>query len=169
MTTPEVTRRPDGHFQRVVYGLGPYIADYPEQALLACIVQGWCPRYVLFTILFLSFSQLSPTRCTANNKDLDGEAGRRSRDHTELLVSEFELGVLWDEYGLVGDIIVGYIICIFVLIADVKSNSHSQMTSLGLISTNSSRLISYTKLSKGHSRIIWLAGLNSTSFSNMVR
>jgi hypothetical protein len=69
-------------------------------------------------------------------------------------VNEFELGVLWDEYGLVGDIIVGYIICIFMLISDVKSNSHSQMTSLGLISTNSSHLISYTKLSKGHLRII---------------
>lgn len=46
MTTPEVVRFPDGHFRRVVYGLGPYIADYPEQALLACIVQNWCAKYV---------------------------------------------------------------------------------------------------------------------------
>jgi hypothetical protein len=45
MTTPEVVRFPDGHFRKVIYGLGPYIADYPEQALLACTVQGWCPRY----------------------------------------------------------------------------------------------------------------------------
>jgi hypothetical protein len=44
MTVPEVVRFPDGHFRRVIYGLGPYIADYPEQALLACIVQGWCPK-----------------------------------------------------------------------------------------------------------------------------
>lgn len=44
MTTPEVMRCPDGHFRRVIFGLGPYIADYPEQALLACIVQGWCPK-----------------------------------------------------------------------------------------------------------------------------
>lgn len=44
MTTPEVVRFPDGHFRRVIYGLGPYIADYPEQALLACIVQGWCAK-----------------------------------------------------------------------------------------------------------------------------
>ncbi|KAF8151393.1 hypothetical protein B0H34DRAFT_664731, partial [Crassisporium funariophilum] len=29
----------------VIYGIGPYIADYPEQALLACIVSGWCPRF----------------------------------------------------------------------------------------------------------------------------
>jgi hypothetical protein len=46
MTTPEVVRCPDGHFRRVIYGIGPYIADYPEQALLACIVQNWCPKYV---------------------------------------------------------------------------------------------------------------------------
>ena len=31
---------------------------------------------------------------------------RRSQPHTELLVEEFELGTLWDEYGLVGDIII---------------------------------------------------------------
>jgi hypothetical protein len=46
MTTPEVVCFPDDHFRKVIYGLGPYIADYPEQALLACIVQGWCPKYV---------------------------------------------------------------------------------------------------------------------------
>lgn len=46
MTVPEVVRTPDGHFRRVIYSLGPYIADYPEQCLLACVVQGWCSRYV---------------------------------------------------------------------------------------------------------------------------
>ena len=44
MAQPELRRCPDGHFRRVIYGIGPYIADYPEQALLACIVSGWCPR-----------------------------------------------------------------------------------------------------------------------------
>ncbi|KAG2117733.1 hypothetical protein DEU56DRAFT_874097 [Suillus clintonianus] len=88
MTTDEVVHSPDGHFRRAVYGLGPYIADYPEQALLACIVQNWCPK------------------CTAPADGLDnGTYGRRSRNHTEVLVEEFELGVLWDEYGLVGDIV----------------------------------------------------------------
>jgi hypothetical protein len=47
MTKPEIVRCPDGHYQRAIYGLGPYIADYPEQALLACIVQGWCPKSVI--------------------------------------------------------------------------------------------------------------------------
>ena len=42
MKTPRITRCCDGRFRRVIYGVGPYIADYPEQALLACIVQGWC-------------------------------------------------------------------------------------------------------------------------------
>ena len=27
MSVPEVTQCPDGHFRRVIYGLGPYIAD----------------------------------------------------------------------------------------------------------------------------------------------
>lgn len=58
MTTPEVTLCPDGHFRRAIYGLGPYIADYPEQVLLACIVQGWCARYVFQTFLH----QLEPNR-----------------------------------------------------------------------------------------------------------
>jgi hypothetical protein len=31
---------------------------------------------------------------------------RRSQAHTELLVEEFELGMLWEEYGIVGDVVV---------------------------------------------------------------
>ena len=46
MMTPEVVKCPDGHFRCAIYGLGPYIADYPEQVWLAGIVQGWCPKYV---------------------------------------------------------------------------------------------------------------------------
>jgi len=45
MSKAKVTRCADGHFHRVIYGIGPYIADYPEQALLACVVSGWCPRF----------------------------------------------------------------------------------------------------------------------------
>ncbi|KAG2052655.1 hypothetical protein BDR06DRAFT_983034 [Suillus hirtellus] len=56
MTTPEVMRFGDGHYWRVIYGLGPYIADYEEQVLLACIVCNWCPNVILsfsFTKLIL--------------------------------------------------------------------------------------------------------------------
>src|SRR6266478_278359 len=44
MSKPLITRCGDGHLRRVIYGLGPYIADYPEQTLLACVVSGWCPK-----------------------------------------------------------------------------------------------------------------------------
>ncbi|KAF8259070.1 hypothetical protein EI94DRAFT_1707420 [Lactarius quietus] len=87
MTVPDITCFPDGHYRKAIYGLRPYIVDYPEQALLACTVQGWCPK------------------CTAPAKGLDsGKHVRRSQAHSELLVEEFELGTLWDEYGLVGDV-----------------------------------------------------------------
>ena len=50
---------------------------------------------------------MSLFRCTAPARDLDsGQYVRRSQAHTELLVEEFELGMLWDEYGLVGDVVV---------------------------------------------------------------
>ena len=42
MSKPEVQRCPDGHFRRAAYALAAYIADYPEQILLSCLVQGWC-------------------------------------------------------------------------------------------------------------------------------
>ena len=38
MEVPEATQFPDGHFCQAIYSLGPYITDYPKQALLACIV-----------------------------------------------------------------------------------------------------------------------------------
>lgn len=46
MSKPAVRRCPDGHFRRVIFDLGAYIADYPEQVLLAGIVQNWCPKCV---------------------------------------------------------------------------------------------------------------------------
>ena len=38
MTNSEVVKYEDGNFCCTIYGLGPYIADYKEQVLLACIV-----------------------------------------------------------------------------------------------------------------------------------
>ncbi|KAJ6551983.1 hypothetical protein B0H10DRAFT_2169848 [Mycena sp. CBHHK59/15] len=87
MTVPEVTLFADGHYCRVIYGLGPYIADYLEQVLLACTVQGWC------------------TKCTASNKDLDGPSGHRSQAHTEALFDTFDHKTLWDDYGVIPDLL----------------------------------------------------------------
>ncbi|KAJ7761559.1 hypothetical protein DFH07DRAFT_867708 [Mycena maculata] len=87
MTVPVVTLFADGHYRRVVYGLGPYIADYPEQVLLACVVQGWCAR------------------CTAKRDNLDGPSGRRTQHHTEALFNVFDHGTMWDDYGVIPDVL----------------------------------------------------------------
>ena len=107
MTKPVVTRCPDGHFRRIIYGLATYIADYPEQALLSCIVQSWCAKQVFIVIITVCIAN-TQIRCTArsNNLDSDPHALLRSREHTNTLVEVLELGTLWDEYGLVGDVVV---------------------------------------------------------------
>jgi hypothetical protein len=50
--------------------------------------------------------RLPTTRCTAPPHEFDKPGLRRCQEHTEALVEARELGELWDEYGLVGDIIV---------------------------------------------------------------
>ncbi|KAG1882348.1 hypothetical protein F4604DRAFT_1879473 [Suillus subluteus] len=87
LAIPKIARFGDGHFRRVIYSLGPYIADYEEQVLLTCIVCGWCPR------------------CLSSHINLDEQAGWRCRHHTDVLVEEGTLGELWDEYGIVGDLV----------------------------------------------------------------
>ncbi|KAH9032130.1 hypothetical protein EDB85DRAFT_2073967 [Lactarius pseudohatsudake] len=87
MTTPEVVKCPDGHFRRAIYGLGPYIADYPEQVWLSGIVQGWCPK------------------CLARPDFLDDpSAHRRTHEKTDLLINSFNAEVLWDDYGTRSDV-----------------------------------------------------------------
>ncbi|KAF8875365.1 hypothetical protein BD779DRAFT_1613432 [Infundibulicybe gibba] len=76
METPEIVQFGDGHYCRVIYGIGPYIADYPEQVLLTCIVQGWC------------------LRC----------GGRQSHEHTLALFDALGTKALWKGYGIVNDI-----------------------------------------------------------------
>ncbi|KAL4081233.1 hypothetical protein J3A83DRAFT_4356016 [Scleroderma citrinum] len=73
---PEVTAFGDGHYQHVIYGFGPYIVDYEEQALLACIVHNWCP-------------------CALHH----------CCDHAEALIEHFPLDKLWDEYGIVRELV----------------------------------------------------------------
>jgi hypothetical protein len=73
---------------------------------------------------------------------------RRSQAHTELLAEEFELGMLWDEYGLVGDIVVrSSVPLIFNAVYSSLSFfffCHSLMVSLGQILTSFCRLTYYT-------------------------
>ena len=50
MEIPDVTLFPDRYYHCVIYSIGPYIAGYLEQALLACIVQGWCAKWVILLL-----------------------------------------------------------------------------------------------------------------------
>jgi hypothetical protein len=45
-------------------------------------------------------------RCTASNKDLDGEGGRRSHAHTDALFDVFDHKTMWDDYGVIPDVLV---------------------------------------------------------------
>ncbi|KAH9023276.1 hypothetical protein EDB85DRAFT_2075341 [Lactarius pseudohatsudake] len=86
MSEPEVVRCADGFHRRVIYGLGPYIADYPEQVLISGIVTNWCPK------------------CTAHRDDLETLGTPRSREQTDALRELLGLGELWRLYGVVGDV-----------------------------------------------------------------
>ncbi|KAG1732519.1 hypothetical protein EDB19DRAFT_1896754 [Suillus lakei] len=88
METFDITHFPDSHFRRTVYGLGPYIADYPEQLILSGVVQNWCPW------------------CLANRKDLDSTQPclHRHKAHTELLVEQLTYKQAWYEYGIIADL-----------------------------------------------------------------
>lgn len=106
MTIPEVARTPDGHFRRIIYSLGPYIADYPEQTLLTCVVQGWCPRYVASTHALYVLTSHNGRSCMARNEDLDVGGERRSQDLNNALMSAVDSGTLWYQYGIVANVTV---------------------------------------------------------------
>ena len=104
MTTPQVTLCPEGHYCRVVYGPSPYIADYPEQALLTCIAQK-LTELVSAPLTFAMVLQIwSNNRCTALADDLDGPAGQCSHEHTDSFSDGCTLKELWDDYGIIADL-----------------------------------------------------------------
>ncbi|KAI0043309.1 hypothetical protein FA95DRAFT_1498828 [Auriscalpium vulgare] len=83
MTTPDVILCPDRHYRRAIYEIGPFIADYPEQVLLAGIVQDWCPK------------------CLAHPDDLDSMGSPRFREHTQHAKATYDAVTLWDAFGIV--------------------------------------------------------------------
>ncbi|KAG0699126.1 hypothetical protein DFH29DRAFT_983647 [Suillus ampliporus] len=88
MTKPEIVCFSDGHYRCIICGLGPYIAYYEEQVLLACIVRSWC------------------SRCMSHHKDLDSELLYRNHDYTEAHVEEVSSTDLWDKYGIINDLVI---------------------------------------------------------------
>ncbi|KAG1813371.1 uncharacterized protein BJ212DRAFT_1448010 [Suillus subaureus] len=73
----------DGHFQCVIYSLGPYIV---EQLMLSYVVKHWCPK------------------CIAVHTDLDSGGIYCHCEHTDFLIDELHMDILWDEYGLIGNL-----------------------------------------------------------------
>ncbi|KAN0084625.1 hypothetical protein V8E55_008129 [Tylopilus felleus] len=73
MTMWDLIHFGDQHYRQVVYGLGPYIADYEEQVLLTCLAFRW---------------------------DLDEEVLFQTCEHTDLLINELDLVQLWDKFGI---------------------------------------------------------------------
>ena len=99
---------PDGHYRRAVYLLGPYIADYPEQVLLAGVVSGWCVRCVS-SHLSTSMSHPQHPSCTSPPSDLDrSNPILRSKEHTHACKSAFNSKTVWENYGIVDDVIVSH-------------------------------------------------------------
>jgi hypothetical protein len=78
------------------------------------------------------------------NKDLDVDALYRCQEHTDLLVEDIDTGVLWDEYGIVSDLVVTFFTQLCVATVRLTSiPSPSQMISLAPTYTCSLPLISY--------------------------
>ena len=96
----------DNHFRRVVYGIGPYIGDYPEQVLVAGIVNGWCPMYVT-PLMSTSTVLLHQYSCDADPTDLDStHAELRTPEKTAALLRTKSVDELWYQHGLIHDFYV---------------------------------------------------------------
>lgn len=71
MEEPEVVKCPDGHLHRAVYGLGPYIADYPEQCLV--LFKGGAQSECQITSTMCIVISILFTRCLAHKLNLDSD------------------------------------------------------------------------------------------------
>lgn len=57
----------------------------------------------------LCIDYLVSIRCNASHENLDAPSLRRTRHWTNVLTDSLDLGTLWDDYGIVGDIFVSCI------------------------------------------------------------
>jgi hypothetical protein len=132
----DLTRFPDGHWRRAIYGIG---------LLLASVVSGWCPK------------------CYALPKEFHEPGDPRYPEHTQCLCKLFDTQELWDGFGIIDDILVSVVHAVTSYILDTKAaHSPSHTHFLEPISTNSLHQISCIKVSKVPSKTIWSPGWRPT-------
>ncbi|TFK96405.1 hypothetical protein BDV98DRAFT_586400 [Pterulicium gracile] len=89
MTEGVILKCPDGHYQRVVFCIGPYIADYPEQVLVTCTVSTWCPK------------------CFNHPENLDDRGFHlRTEEEINELLAQHDPRVVRYSHGIVTDVVL---------------------------------------------------------------
>ncbi len=110
MTTPVVRQCPDGHYRRVIFDIGPFIADYPEQVLLARDCSRVVPKvcFLAFGVIECQhlYSLFLWSRCSSLPDTLDIPSVPRRQELTDELLQVFNGKDLWDMYGIDDDLIV---------------------------------------------------------------
>ena len=111
MTMWDLVRCADYHFRHAIYGLGPYIADYPEQSTAAGTVYGWCVTSVSFLADRYLCMPISLFRCDADPADLDGSpAELRTLNQLLTLIQSEDEDTLWFGHGIVPDFLVSFVL-----------------------------------------------------------
>ena len=97
-------------FAELSMGLAHTLVTIPNRWNLPVLFRAGAQSKYL--VICTSYVQCLPfsCRCTAPVDNLDGGWHPPcSKEHTEIISAKFELGQLWDEYGLIGDIVVSIV------------------------------------------------------------
>jgi hypothetical protein len=98
----------DHHFWHAIYGLGLYIADYPEQTAAAGMVYNWCVMWAWVSIC-CGHTNLSDS-CDAKPTDLNNpDASLCTREKTAALLDNEDSESLWYNHGIIPDLHVCFL------------------------------------------------------------
>ena len=167
MLTWDVVRCSDHHFRRAIYGLGPHIADYPEQLVAAGTVYGWCVTsvYSLVPVVHVQHSHTDERlfSCKASPTNLNDPAAElRTREEMFALLETEDDDTLWFDHGIVPDFLVRRLPLLCPKTILTTNPSHLQPPFPEQISTNFLHQTSFIKSSREHIRTILSHGSKST-------
>ena len=63
-------------------------------------------KSIVTVVLMYDVSYKFKNRCTADWKNFDGSGVQQSHEHTQLLMETFGEKMLWDDHGVVADILI---------------------------------------------------------------